>query len=110
MREQPVFCFYARTDLNAAVGSLGFTCLPRQYLLLPGRLIHLLHIWLHTYFHGFLFPIKQKPCTSSSGQPVSEVLWNVTQTPWEQRKWAVPSLGSEHGSEKHRKMFPEIIT
>lgn len=77
------------------VGSLGFTCLPYQSSALespPSWSPYTpLHIWLHTYFHGFVFPIKQKPCTSSSGQPVSEVLWNVTQTPWEHRKGRLPA-------------------
>lgn len=79
-----------------------------------------LPIWLHTHFHGFFFPIKQKPRTSSSGQPVSEVLWNVTQTPWEHRKGrfpaSVPSLvfgGSFIFIElKYTDafLFPEILT
>lgn len=86
-------CFYARTNLNWAVGSRGFTCLPYQSSALesPPYTCTPLHIWLHTYFCGFLFPIKQKPCTSSSGQPVSEVLWNVTQTPWEHSEGRLPA-------------------
>lgn len=92
--------FYARTNLNSALGSVGFTCLPQQSPALaspPSWSPYTpLQVWLRTCFHGFLFPIKQKPCTSSSGQPVSEVLWNVTQSPWEE-KGAAPSLGLEHG-------------
>ena len=61
-------------------------------LLLLGHLIHLcISGYTLTFMVCSLFPIKQKPCTSSSGQPVSEVLWNVTQTPREHRKGRLPA-------------------
>lgn len=50
-----------------------------------------LHIWLHAYFHGFLFPIKQKPCTSSSAslRGVAECHTD----PLGAQKGVAPSLG-----------------
>lgn len=92
MRKEPLrflldLCLWARTNFKFYLLTFLELCPQsppfwRPYTPLP--------LWLHTYFHGFFFLIKQKPCTSSSGQPVSEVLWNVTQTPWEHRKGRFP--------------------
>lgn len=43
------------------------------------------------FFHGLFFPPQQKPCTNPSIRPVSEVLWNVTLTPWVHSKGWFPA-------------------
>lgn len=82
-----MYLFVCKYIYKNSVTSLSFC--PR-ILSLFGP-FYILQSLVTAFFHGFLFPIQQKPCTNSSIRPISEVLWNVTLTPWVHSKGWFPA-------------------